>query len=84
MKSIDDVPLYPTKCYVLNGITYVPHYVHEGMYAAPGYMEGKFVRSGEPIDELTLKLGDAKQVTCMLWHRSWVHGPEPDKRKPAL
>lgn len=54
---------YPT--YVLNGITYVPHYRNDSVYVGPGY--GKYNFDTYSYKELLLK--GAKEKAEALWIR---------------
>ena len=57
---------FPAKVWVLNGITYVPHYRNDKVFVGPGYGKHNFVR----YNEGALKLMGAVESTEMLWSRS--------------
>jgi hypothetical protein len=84
----DTAPVFQTRCYVLNGLTYVPHYSLQGQYVRPGYVNATPFTdiSAEPfamrdskritltVSELYLISAKARVVTEMLWSRSreWI------------
>ena len=65
----EKAPVVETTTYVLNGITYVPHYRNRAVFVGPGYPRCTTERysAAKLID-----LGAEKQH-AFLWHRS-VHG----------
>lgn len=52
----------PQACYVMSGITYVPHYMFKGMYAGPG---------GIAWPESYLQIFGAERVMLPLWPRKY-------------
>jgi hypothetical protein len=60
----ETAPAFAQKCYVLNGITYVPHYSKD-CFVGPGY--GQSHR--RHVYEATLDLFNAKPEVLMLWER---------------
>jgi hypothetical protein len=60
----ETAPAFAQKCYVLNGITYVPHYSKD-CFVGPGY--GQSHR--RHVYEATLQLFNAVPQMLMLWER---------------
>ena len=81
----DPAPTYPTRCYTLKGLTYVPHYSpnFKGQYVRPGYVNatplmgeaGRMFAGRDSkrvlntVSELALVAAGAKEVAEMLWMR---------------
>ena len=58
-------PVVQQRAYLLNGVTFLPHYQEPGLYVGPGY--GKHNHRKYPAFELTM-LG-AEPIVLMLWER---------------
>lgn len=56
---------YEYKVYRLNNVTYLPHYLNERLYVAPGYSR----RTGRIIYERELVEAGAKEGVEFLWKR---------------
>jgi len=59
--------IVPSTAYVLNDITYLPHYREEGAYVCPGFGTKNF----KTFTAFELKLLGAKPSIEALWPRSW-------------
>lgn len=70
----EKTPVFETTTYVLNGITYVPHYRNNTIFVGPGYPRTNTTRYA------ALKLIDlgAEKQTAFLWSRGG-HGLVDDK-----
>lgn len=60
-----------TKCYVFDGVTYVPHYINDQFFVGPGFP--RFQTKLWSVDDL-MRAG-AKEAWLMLWPRP-KHGQQ--------
>lgn len=54
---------FPTRCYAIGGVVYVPHYTIPNVYAGPG---------GRTVPLSALLAHDAQPETLHLWARTWA------------
>lgn len=54
---------FPTRCYAIGGVVYVPHYTMPTVYVGPG---------GRTVPLSALMAHDAQPETLNLWARSWA------------
>lgn len=63
--------------YVLNGITYLPHYLTPSMYVSPGY---HWFRNPKMYTANELRTNGASEQKMMLWPRPKHSQNQPDFR----
>ena len=61
------VDLFEKQVFVLNGITYLPHYNIRSQFVSPGYGQS----NNNLYTKRELMDAGAKSKTEMLWERSW-------------